>query len=452
MFIGRKKELGLLRDQLLSNKKSIVLMYGKRRMGKSTLITEASKDFDGTVINHLCVKSTYEGNLALLFRSVALTLGEENLNFTSLTNMFDYLKETDKNILLILDEYEYFKDSRKKNEVDGALRDIFDTLPANIKVILCGSYIPSMTEMLSDKNPLYGAFTLIQSIDEFDYLDAALFYPGLSDRDKIRFYSVFGGSPYVLSNLDYNKTLDENILNTLLDQNSIIRTYIENVVLNEIQKTFDIRILEILGPGKKRYKEIVNALNMTDTGLLDKQLKNLLGMEAIVKNFPINKMNDKKKQFYEIKENLLMFYFTFIFSNDMLISKFGKTTFYVNRIRENLDSFIDNRFSVIVNQFFTRQLSKGSLSHIDNVGYYWYDAKDGDMEFNTVVRQNDKYDFCLTTYRDTKMSFDECEKLAEKVNSIKEIECNSIGFISSTGFKFRTDKYPLLTSSDIYSI
>ena len=215
MFIGRKKELGLLRDQLLSNKKSIVLMYGKRRMGKSTLITEASKDFDGTVINHLCVKSTYEGNLALLFRSVALTLGEENLKFTSLTNMFDYLKETDKNILLILDEYEYFKDSRKKNEVDGALRDIFDTLPANIKVILCGSYIPSMTEMLNDKNPLYGAFTLIQSIDEFDYLDASLFYPGLSDRDKIRFYSVFGGSPYVLSNLDYNKTLDENILNTL---------------------------------------------------------------------------------------------------------------------------------------------------------------------------------------------------------------------------------------------
>ena len=452
MFIGREKELGLLKDQLLSNKTSIVLIYGKKRMGKSSLITEASKDFDGTVINHLCVKSTYEGNLQHLYKSVSIMFGREEESFNSLNDMFDYLKAQEKNILLILDEYEYFKDSRKKDEVDAIFSNIISTLPANIKIILCGSYIPSMTELLNEKSSLYGSFTLTLRIDELDYLDASQFYPQLSLRDKIRFYSVFGGSPYVLSNLDYSKTLDENILNLLLDQNSILRTYIENVVLNEIQKNFDIRILEILSSSKKRYKEILNSLCMTDTGLLDKQLKNLINMETIEKTFPINKKNDKKKQFYEIKENLMMFYFTFIFGNDPLISKFGKTTFYVNKIRENLDNFIQNRLCVIVRQFFTRQLKKGSLSHIEDIGYYWYEGREDDLSFATVVKQNDKYDFCVTLYRDDKVKFDECEKIANELLSLKGLECNSIGFITSSLFSFRTDKYPLLTAKDIYSI
>ncbi len=65
MFIGRKKELGLLKAQFKSPDKSAILVYGKRRVGKSSLIANATKDFDGIVINHLCVKTTYEGNLLL---------------------------------------------------------------------------------------------------------------------------------------------------------------------------------------------------------------------------------------------------------------------------------------------------------------------------------------------------------------------------------------------------
>ena len=70
MFIGRVKELDELKAELLSNKKSAVLVYGKRRIGKSTLIKEASKCFDGVIVNHLCVKSSFDGNLDLLAKSI----------------------------------------------------------------------------------------------------------------------------------------------------------------------------------------------------------------------------------------------------------------------------------------------------------------------------------------------------------------------------------------------
>ena len=72
MFIGRQKELNQLTQELSDwKRKTAVLIYGKRRVGKSTLIKEAAKGFDGIVINHLCVSSTFEGNLELICRSVS---------------------------------------------------------------------------------------------------------------------------------------------------------------------------------------------------------------------------------------------------------------------------------------------------------------------------------------------------------------------------------------------
>ena len=110
MFIGREKELQALSAELSAGKKkTAVLIYGKRRVGKSTLINEAAKVFDGIVVNHLCVTSTFEGNLELLYRNVSEGLSLPNIRFDSLFAMMDYLGTLDKRILLIIDEYPYLK-------------------------------------------------------------------------------------------------------------------------------------------------------------------------------------------------------------------------------------------------------------------------------------------------------------------------------------------------------
>ena len=104
MFIGRTKELQQLKTELSGwKRKTAVLIYGKRRVGKSTLIKEAAKGFDGIVINHMCVSSTFEGNLELIYRSVSESLSLPNMRFESLFAMMDYLKTLDKKILLIID-------------------------------------------------------------------------------------------------------------------------------------------------------------------------------------------------------------------------------------------------------------------------------------------------------------------------------------------------------------
>lgn len=452
MFLGRQKELSELKKAFASKSKTAVLVYGKRRVGKSTLIREASRSFDGVVINHLCVKSTFEGNLAHLSRSVCNALDLPQVEFHALLDVFDFLKKQKKPILLVLDEYQYLKESLADGAVDSYMQIVVDSLPANVKLVFCGSYIAIMKELLKESNPLFGRLSHIISVEEFDYLDASLFYPKLSIRDKIMMYAVFGGSPYVLSLLDFDKSAVENIENLLVEDNSLLRTHVENVVLREIQKAYDVRILEALGNGKKRYSEIRNRLGGNDSGLLDKQLKNLMNMDVVAKVFPINKPNDKKKVFYEIRDNLMRFYFAYIFGQEALISKFGDKAFVKRNVLPSLRTFVSLRFENMVLQYFARLARSGNLDGCEDFGSFWYDdlRNKTNGQFDCVLKNADGYDFFEVKYYDSPMSRKECEKEELQVRAVAEVACRSVGFVCSSGFDFKSRKYRLITGKEIY--
>ena len=454
MFIGREKELGQLNAELSSwKRKTAVLVYGKRRVGKSTLLSEAAKCFEGVVINHMCVTSTFEGNMELIYQSVSEGLGLPNIRFGSLFEMMDYLKTLDKKILLIIDEYPYLKQTKKKNEVDSYMQAVIDRLPENVKLVLCGSYITVMKELLEEGNPLFGRFSLIQHIRDFDYLDAAKFYPELSVRDKVAFYAVFGGSPYVLENLDTSLTIRENIERLLLPETGLVRSHIENVMLREIQKSFDARILEILGNDKKRYSEIRDKIANSETGLLDKQLKILLDMETIQKTEPINRRNDKKKQFYEIVDNLMRFYFTFIFGKAGTIARIGEEQFFNRNIDAVLEQFVSRRLEGIALQYFHRAAMWGKYPDIDDFGSYWYDdlATKTNGEFDCVIRCGEQYDFYECKYFDRPMTLEECRQEKEQLDSIKGITVSGMGFVCTGGFAFEgAEGFTLIDGKALY--
>ena len=455
MFVGREKELTALTYELSTwKKKTAVLIYGKRRVGKSTLINEAAKAFDGVVVNHLCVTSTFEGNLELIYKSVSDSLSLPNIRFDSLFAMMDYLKTLDKKVLLIIDEYPYLKQTKKKNEVDSYMQAVIDRLPENVKLILCGSYITIMKELLAESNPLFGRFSLIQHIHDFDYYDASQFYPDLSVREKVAFYGVFGGCPYVLENLETDKSIKDNIIRLLLPETGIIRSHIENVMLKEIQKSFDARILESLGNGKKKYTEIRDRLGGSETGLLDKQLKILLDMETIQKTEPINRRNDKKKQFYEITDNLMRFYFLFIFGTAGTIARIGEKQYYARNIEDTLGQFISRRFEGITLQYFHRMAVQGKYPDIEDFGSYWYDdpVHKTNGEFDCVIkRTGDQYDFYECKFFDRPMSRKECEQERSQLQDIQGIEVSGIGFVCTGGFDFEDDgEFVLIDGKALY--
>lgn len=452
MFIGRQKELEVLDNEFKKNRKSAVLIYGKRRVGKTRLIAEAAKKFDGDTINYMCIQSTFEGNLSLLSRAVSSSLNLPGLNFSSLSDLFGFLKGMNRKILIVLDEYQYLKASRKDKEMDSMMQAIVDELSDNIKLILCGSYISIMKELLEESNPLFGRFSSVLKIEEFDYYEASLFYPERTIREKIMLYSIFGGSPYVLQALDGEKTVEENIKALAIGENSILRIYIEHIMLNEIRKTYDVRVLEALANGKKRYKEIVSYINMSDNGLLDKQLKNLIGMETISKISPINKKNDNKKLFYQIEDNLMRFYFAYIFPNAGIIEKYGSDEFFNIYIKDSLETFVSYRFENIAFQYFIRLAKAGKLTSSRDFGQYWYNDKESKTngEFDLVVEKSSSYDVYEVKFYKERMTKENADEEAGKIKRIKGIPLGRIGFISSSGFDFEDESYILISGEDIY--
>ncbi len=265
---------------------------------------------------------------------------------------------------------------------------------------------------------------------------------------------VFGGCPYVLENLYAGKSIKDNIIRLILPETGIIRSHIENVMLKEIQKSYDARILEALGNGKKKYTEIRDRLGISETGLLDKQLKILLDMETIRKTEPINRRNDKKKQFYEITDNLMRFYFSFVFGTTGTIARIGEEQYYSRYIGEKLEQFISRRFEAITLQYFHRLAVHGKYPDIEDFGAYWYDdpAKKKNGEFDCVIRRaGDLYDFYECKYFDRPMTQKECEQERKQLQEIQEIEASGVGFVCAGGFDFQSKgEYILIGGEDLY--
>lgn len=453
MFYARERELKKLRKEVAGTRKTAVLVYGKRRVGKSTLIAEAAKAFDGVVINHLCARSSYQGNLTLLCRSIALSLGLPNFTLPTLADVFDFLAAQGRQMLVVIDEYQYFKESLKVGELDSLMQTVIDQLPDNVKLVLCGSYVTVMRELLEEDNPLFGRFTSIIHLEDMDYLDAQCFYPQLSPNEKIAFYAVFGGSPFVLSSLDVDAPLEDNIKSMLLEENSVLRTHVESVMLAELRRSFDVRILEALGNGRKRYTDIESHVG-GGGGLLDKQLKNLLNMETIRKVRPINRKEDRRKTFYEIQDNLMRFYYAYLFANGGAVGRIGEEAFFQTYVATNLLTYVSLRFEAIVSQYFTRLARAGGLPGIEDIGTFWYDDSRSHTsgQFDCVLRRNGSYEFYEAKYSYRPMSLAACRQEEVRVRAIPCLDDACVGFVCSAGFEIDSDVGRLISGEDLYDL
>lgn len=143
------------------------------------------------------------------------------LQFSNFIDVFMYLNSLKKHLIVVIDEYPYLKSETDSKHIDSVFQNIIDNTD-DIRLILSGSHVSMMKELPREKNALYGRFQTVIRLKELSYLEAGAFCSDLTPYDKVSFYAVFGGSPYVLSQLDYNKSLETNIEQYLLNQNSPI--------------------------------------------------------------------------------------------------------------------------------------------------------------------------------------------------------------------------------------
>jgi hypothetical protein len=327
-------------------------------------------------------------------------------------------------------------------------------MKGNLHLILLGSYVGIMRELLEEDNPLFGRFSLILNLSAFDYFDSSRFYPEKTIREKIDFYSIFGGNPFVNAEIRQNEDLRSNITRLILDPNSAVRSYLEHVLLSELTKFGPANmILAALANGKKKYTEIAARVRSETPGSLDKQLKSLIQMDIIAKKNPINKPDDRKKSFYLISDNLVRFYYTYIFAARDTIRTIGENAFFDLMIEPTLETFISYRFEEIAREYFQRSVRQGYLKDVYDIGTYWFDdpAEKKNGEFDCVLKNRDSYSFYEVKYHKTPLSPGLCEQEEKEVRRLAlSMDVGKIGFVSASGFDFSSDRYDLIDAEQLY--
>ena len=451
MFIGREKELTLLHQDYIGK---AVMVYGKRRVGKTTLIQKALENCQYQTVYYECSKGAMQDNIDGLVRElVRVKILPVPLNFSTLQDVFIYLNALPKKIVVVIDEYPYLKKATDSATVDSIFQNIIDNRLSNIELILSGSHIGMMKDLLQERNALYGRFAVTIKLNELNYLDAARFYPDRTPYDKVAHYAVFGGSPFVNQALNPAATLRENVISTILNPVSAVYLYASQLLLSDYSVKINAeRIFSVIGNGKKRYTEIEDKLDVKKTGNLSKQIKSLTELEIVSRNSPINKIGDNKKATFEINDNLLRFYFTFIYKNASALQVLGAEAFYDEYVAPTLTDFISRRFEGICRDYFSLQVRSGELKGVRNIGSYYYDdpvhRKNG--EFDVALELADGYAIYEAKYYAKPMTLDEIHREVQQVANIKELAVKQLGFIAINGFVEQEKPYTYLDGNDIF--
>ena len=306
-FIGRNKELDNIKAFLNKTGCYSLLVYGRRRVGKSELIKETIKNRKECVIYYEAKQTTEKNNLDSLNELVSEKFKEQKGLYESLEALIDYIfkKSIDKKIILVIDEYSYL--SQIVKGFDSILKSIIDKYKknSNLKLIISGSYVDMMKDLLDHHNPLYGRFELIINLKQMDYYDSSLFYKNFSNEDKVKIYSVFGGVPYYNQLIDDSLSVKENIINLIASKDARLENEILMYLKSEIQKINNANeVFQVLANGASKFTDILSKSNIKSGPTLIDTLDKLIGMELVEKRAPINAENNRKKIGYYIIDNL----------------------------------------------------------------------------------------------------------------------------------------------------
>ena len=398
MFIGRKEELSELKERYNTNTTEVISVLGRRRVGKSQLIFQSYKDFDGLVISYECSATTYKANLDNLNIVLRNAFKNDYLSFASLFDILLFLqKEAEKQkILFIIDEYPYMREGKSTDsEIKNAI-DKFDELDKKnpLKFVLCGSAVDVM-DVLDDTNmPLHGRFNAIIRLFPLNYLESSLLLSKCSLEDKVRYYSVLGGTPYFLNQIDQNKSFDANIVRLFFSNSSLLKTELENQINGEINKVDKATyVLSLIKDKLLSYSDISQVFKSSyPTGEIDYPLNKLQHMKIVEKVF-VEQNNGKRKPYYRIVDNAIKFYYSFLidtFANKLLFSDKEYYELFVKA--KLLQIFIPHMFENIGYQFvsFLNRSNKLEKRLYDLFPYIINDKKSKkNYEFDVVGKSNE---------------------------------------------------------------
>lgn len=409
-FIGRKEQLRKLNRAIANINKEeamqTVLIYGRRRVGKSELVKQLLKSTTCQSIYYECKQVAEESNAQGICNILSEELHLPKLGYQSIEEVLEYIfqRSCEKNMIFVLDEYPYLRENIKG--MDSILQAMIDKYrdSAKLTFIILGSFVEIMRNLMEPSNPLYGRIDLTINLKPMDYYESTEFYPAFSEEDRIKIYSVFGGIPYYNRLVDDSISVEENLLELLVAPEARLENEVSMYLNAEISKITNANeVFEALSRGYTKYKDILDQSHVSSGPTLVDVLDKLSKMEVVEKRTPINDEGNKRKASYHISDPLSAFYYRYIFRYASQRKIMDPSIFYEKYIREDFESlYVPHYFEEICKQYLIRKNRAGEISPvIEKIGKYYYDlpAEKRNGEFDVVTQDENGYVFYEVKFR-----------------------------------------------------
>ena len=387
-FVDRDAELRALEREYAREGSSFVVIYGRRRVGKTELISQFIRG--KRALYYLATEEPELQNLES-FQSVAADfLQSDLLRSAQVSRWEDVFREiaracspADERAVIVIDEFQYL--GRANPAYPSIFQRVWDTMlkDANVMLILCGSLISLMRDqVLSEESPLYGRRTAQIRMGQIPFSHYREFLPGRSTRGLVERYAVTGGVPKYIELFEDEKDVYSAISANVLDRSGFLYDEPNFLLQREVPDvgTYFALIRAIAG-GAHRPNEISRDFGLKQTSL-GKYLKTLIDLDVLERAVPVTESNpDKsKKSLYQIKDNFLQFWFRFVLPNLSYLET-GRTSAVERRIR---DHFIDGHVAYVYEGVCREHLwelsDSGELGFVpERIGRWWSGSDEIDV-------------------------------------------------------------------------
>jgi len=374
-MIDRESECEWLRSHLRSDDRELLVVYGRRRVGKTTLVTHVLDQLDVPSVYYLCDQRGTESNTSRFAAQCVTALDDVQPAVDTFADVFQYLvARTDGPFIVALDEFSYLV------EEDDTVPSVFQTIVddildgTSISLVLLGSSISMMEEgVLSYDSPLYGRRTGQWQLEPMTIGAAAGFFPAYPPTELVRTYSVVGGIPAYLAQFDSGDALSTNVERRVLSKGEFLYEEPEFLLRQELREPATyMGMLEAIAGGASRVTEIANEIGK-DASSLSRYLKNLDELALLERERPIT--DPDGRGVYRLTDQYLRFWFQYVFPNRSTLEQ-GRTQPVLDSITETFPKHVSRTFEDVCQQAVRTAAFPVSCSR---VGRWWYDELEVDV-------------------------------------------------------------------------
>ena len=416
-FIDRIDELAFLEEKWREPRPQLIVLWGKRRVGKTELVKQFVKDKPHV---YFLAESTNEKEQLLRFSQGLGEFFKEPLlrtrGFSGWEESFGYVKEKNKRFVLVIDEFPYLIFSNPG--VISLFQKAWDEYwsESRVFVILLGSSIAMMeSDVLGYRSPLYGRRTGQWRVDPLAFAAAIQFRKDKSFSDQLAHFAVAGGIPAYWLQFARHRNWRENLSDFVLKKGAMLYSEVEFILREELREPrYYFALLQAIAQGKRKLSEIVNATGIPQP-VANKYLGVLSDLKVVERELPVTeeKALKSKKGLYRIQDEFFQFWFKFVFPRRGEL-EMGKVKEVMKSIEEGLAQHLSGVYEKAAVETLWQNMD--AFFPFSAVGRWW--DRNSEVDLLAVNKQLDSVLFGEVKWTEKPTGVDLYEELKQKSRNV----------------------------------